>query len=77
MTTPPRDRHIPDLVTLDEAATILGVVRQYAHRLAIRGQLPGATVGRGKTWVFRRAVVERLAKQRGPKPGQDQAADGT
>ncbi len=64
MTGPPRDRHIPDLVTLDEAADILGVVRQYAHRLAHSGQLLGATVGKGKTWVFRRVVVERLRDQR-------------
>jgi len=63
---PPRDRHIPDLVTLTEAAQILGVVRQYAHRLAERGELTGAQVG--TTWVFRRAVVQRLAAQRATTP---------
>lgn len=62
MTGPPRDRHIPDLVSLTEAADILDVVRQYAHRLAERGQLVGAKVG--GTWVFRRVVVERLRDQR-------------
>lgn len=64
MTGPPRDRRIPDLVSLDEAADMLGVVRQYVHRLAQSGQLVGATVGKGKTWVFRRVVVERLRDQR-------------
>ena len=64
MTGPRRDPRIPDLVTLDEAAAILRVVRQYAHRLATSGQLRGATVGKGKTWVFRRTVVERLRDQR-------------
>lgn len=63
MTGPPRDRHIPDLVSLTEAAEILDVVRQYVHRLAERGQLVGAKVG--STWVFRRVVVERLRDQRG------------
>lgn len=63
MKEPPRDRHIPDLVSLKEAADILKVVRQYAHRLADRGQLVGAKVG--GTWVFRRVVVERLRDQRG------------
>lgn len=68
MTGPPRDRHIPDLVTLQEAAEILGVVKQYAHRLATRGQLLGATIGsEGKVWVFRRVVVERLRDQRKPE----------
>lgn len=58
-----RDRRIPDLVGLDEAARILGVVKQYAHRLATSGKLPGAVVGRN-TYVFRRAVVEQIRDQR-------------
>ena len=58
-----RDARIPDLVGLQEAADILGVVKQYAQRLAASGQLPGAIIGRN-TYVFRRTVVERLRDQR-------------
>lgn len=62
MTTPPRDRHIPDLVSATEAAEILGVTRQAIQLAANNGQLLGAKVG--STWVFRRAVVERAAAER-------------
>lgn len=60
--TPPRDPRIPDLVSLTEAAELLGITRQAAHLRALNGQLKGALVG--KTWVFRRSVVE-AAKQDG------------
>lgn len=56
VTEPPRDPRIPDLVSLTEAAEILGISRQGAHKRADRGQLLGAKVG--GTWVFRRVVVE-------------------
>lgn len=58
MTEPPRDRYIPDLVSLSEAAAILGVTRQAAHKMATKGHLRGARVG--GTWVFRRVAVERV-----------------
>jgi excisionase family DNA binding protein len=59
---PYRDRLIPDLVSLAEAADIMGVSRQAAHRMVIKGQLHGAQVG--GTWVFRKAVVEQMPKHR-------------
>lgn len=59
MNDPPRDRHIPDLVSLAEAGEILGVTRQGVHKMVVRGELRGARVG--TTWVFRRVVVERIA----------------
>lgn len=59
---PPRDRHIPDLVSASEAATMLGLTRQAIQLMANNGQLPGAKIGNG--WVFRRSVVERAAKER-------------
>ncbi len=58
---PTRDPRIPDLVSLTEAAEILHITRQAAHLRAQNGQLKGALVG--KTWVFRRAVVEAARAQ--------------
>lgn len=60
MTQPPRDPRIPDLVSLAEAAQLMGMSRQAAHKMVMKGQLRGAQVG--GTWVFRRAVVERHHK---------------
>lgn len=57
MDSPPRDKHIPDLVSLAEAAVILDVSRNAVHKMATKGQLLGAQAG--TTWVFRKAVVER------------------
>lgn len=57
MSNPPRDRHIPDVVSLTEAAEILGVSRAAVHKMAMKGQLVGAQAG--TTWIFRRVVVER------------------
>lgn len=62
MRQPPRDKHIPDLLSASEAAELLGVTRQAVQLQANNGQLPGAKIG--STWVFRRAVVERAAKER-------------
>lgn len=65
------DKRMPPQLSLDQAANVLGVVRQYAHRMAVNGQLPGQLVG--KTWVFRTAMVlkvrdERRAKKSAPQP---------
>lgn len=60
MSTPPTDPRIPDLVSLTEAAEMLGITRQAAHLRAQNGQLPGRLVG--KTWVFRRSEVARRAE---------------
>ncbi len=60
MADPPRDPRIPDLVSLHEAAEIMGMTRQAAHKMVTKGQLRGARVG--TTWVFRRIVVERHRK---------------
>ncbi|WP_431895898.1 helix-turn-helix domain-containing protein [Micromonospora haikouensis] len=54
--TPPRDPRIPDLVSLQEAADILGISKQAVHKRVEAAQLLGARVG--NAWVFRRAVVE-------------------
>jgi hypothetical protein len=63
MTSPPRDRQIPDLVTLAEASRKLGLSKAYIHRQYVTpGVLRGALIG--GTWVFRRAAVERLRDQR-------------
>lgn len=51
----PRDESIPDLVTVSEAATMLGVSRQAISKMVLKGQLQGAQIG-GR-WVFRRAAV--------------------
>lgn len=52
---PRTDKRMAPLLSLDQAAKVLGVVRQYAHRMARDGRLPGQQVG--KTWVFRTVVV--------------------
>jgi hypothetical protein len=53
---PPRiDRRIPDLVSLAEAAAILRISKQAAHKHVLQGHLAGRNVG--GTWVFRRTVV--------------------
>lgn len=54
---PPRDPRLVDLVSLHEAADILGVSRQGVHKMLTRGELRGARAG--DTWVFRRAAVEK------------------
>jgi excisionase family DNA binding protein len=56
------DRRMPKLVNVEGAAEILGVVPQYAYRLAEQGQLPGAKIGHA--WIFRRVEVERVRDRR-------------
>jgi excisionase family DNA binding protein len=63
MSDPPRDRRIPDLVSLTEAAEMLAVSRTALHKMAVKGQLRGARVG--TTWVFRRAAVEQHKQTKG------------
>jgi excisionase family DNA binding protein len=58
---PERDRHIPDMVSKAQAAEILGISHQAVQQMVANGRLKGAQVG--TTWVFRRAVVERLVKR--------------
>jgi len=53
-----RDKHIPDLISITEAAEMLDISRQAVHQMIQKGQLVGAQIG--TTWVFRRVVVERL-----------------
>ncbi|MFG1847760.1 helix-turn-helix domain-containing protein [Micromonospora carbonacea] len=66
MTNPlPRDPKIPDLVSLQEAAEILGISKQAVHKRVEAAQLVGARVG--TAWVFRRAVVEAAR----PAPATD------
>ncbi|MCT2280879.1 helix-turn-helix domain-containing protein [Micromonospora chalcea] len=52
----PRDPKIPDLVSIQEAADLLGISKQAVHKRVDRGQLVGAPVG--NTYVFRRVVIE-------------------
>lgn len=69
MTGQSRDRHIPDLVSLPEAARILGISKAAAHKRAMKGQLVGARIDGGDgTWVFRRALVEKLRPNIGKRP---------
>ncbi len=56
------DRHMPKLLNLNGAAEVLGVSPQYVHRIAERGELPGAKIG--ASWFFRRIVVERMRDRR-------------
>jgi hypothetical protein len=74
MSPPPRDRHIPDLVSATEAANLLGVTRQAVQLMANNAQLLGAKVG--NTWVFRRVVVEREAAERTGKMSTEVEVDG-
>lgn len=68
MTGQPRDdRHIPDLVTLHEAADIMGITRQAAHKMVTSGRLPGRKIGTAG-WVFRRVVAERFKKPDASQP---------
>jgi hypothetical protein len=60
MENPPRDPRIPDLVSLAEAAKIMRMTKQAAHKMVLKGQLRGARIG--TTWVFRRVVVQRFHK---------------
>jgi hypothetical protein len=63
---PPRDRHIPDLLTLVDAAKVLNMTRQGLHKAATKGQILGYQLGQG-VWVFRRIVIEREAAERKKK----------
>lgn len=54
-----RDPRIPDLVSLRQAAEILGISKQAAHKRALRGQLLGTQVD--GAWLFRREVVAKAA----------------
>lgn len=63
MSSEPRDPRIPDLVSLQEAADLLGISKQAVHKRAEHGQLLGARAG--NAWVFRRALVE-AARQPAP-----------
>jgi excisionase family DNA binding protein len=57
-TGPVRDRKIPELMSMVEAAEALGVSKQRVHAMIHAGQLPAARVG--TSWAIRRAVVEAL-----------------
>lgn len=60
MTAPPRDPRIPDLVSLQEAADIIGISKQAVLKRIMARQLPAARVG--TAWVLRRAVAEAARK---------------
>lgn len=60
------DRRIPDLVSVTEAAGMLGVTRQAVLLMAGNGHLPGRKVG--ATWVFRRATVDDVRAKREGHP---------
>lgn len=67
MTDPDPDPHIPPLVTAAQAADIIGVTRAMVSLLANGGALRGQRVG--TTWVFRRVVAERYARDH-PRPAK-------
>ena len=52
-------RDTPKVLTLPEAAAILGLHANTVHRAARSGRLPGRRVG--KEWRFLRTVVEEVA----------------
>lgn len=58
--TDARDPRIPDLVSLRQAAEILGISKQAAHKRVTKGQLQGIQVD--GAWLFRRTVVEKAAE---------------
>ena len=60
MTEPKPDPRIPDLVSLRQAAEILHISKQAAHKRATKGQLQGKQID--GAWLFRRDVVERAAE---------------
>lgn len=53
------DARIPDLVSVREAALILGISRQAVLKMIDGGRLPGRKVGTAG-WVMRRSTVERM-----------------
>jgi len=58
------DPHIPELVSLAEAARILGRAKQGVHRAALKGQIRAQRLDDGAgAWVFRRSYIERLAER--------------
>lgn len=61
------DPLIPDLVSLAEAARILGRAKQGVHRAALKGQIKCQRLDGGDgAWVFYRPYIEELAaKQAG------------
>lgn len=69
-----RDKYIPDLISITEAAQILDMSRQAVHKRIDAGQLPAAMVG--STIVLRRALVEQIALDEGRRvTWADLAAD--
>lgn len=60
-----RDPKIPDLVSMTEAAEMLGISRQAMRKRAERGQIAGAQIGEAGVWVFRRALVKEVAERDG------------
>lgn len=62
MTQLPQDRHIPPLMSVTEAAAELNMTPQGLRKAASKGQVLGQKVG--GTWVFRRALVERVSVRR-------------
>lgn len=70
--TPTPDRHIPPLVSMHEAADMLGMSKQAMHKMINAGRIPAARAG--SAWVLRRVVVERHAgiDESALSKGQDQ-----
>lgn len=59
---------LEDVILLPQAAEIAGLSVRSIRRYAESGKLPGVQSGGDGPWIFRRADVERFAKQprRGP-----------
>lgn len=58
-----RDTEIPDLISMTEAAKILGITRQGVHKRVKTGHLPAALAG--DTIVLRRDLIVSIAYQEG------------
>ena len=52
-------------MTVEEAAAILGIGRQTAYNLAVRGELPGA-LRLGRRWIVSRKALESWLECKAP-----------
>jgi excisionase family DNA binding protein len=67
---PPRDPRIPDLISLREAAGLLGITKQALNRAVRNGRLRGAKID--GFWIFRRNAVERMKTSATSSPSPSQ-----
>jgi hypothetical protein len=59
---------LPELASLAGAGQIIGVSKQYVHRLAARGELVGARLDGTGSWVFVKRYIQDYAASQGKAP---------